>query len=92
MTEEFTLDQLNRIVGEDSDVLISPEQAGAAFADLGLDSLALVELAERLVDEYDVPAPEDVYRDLGTPELVLDYVNRHLGKGRQAGDEEFACT
>ncbi|WP_049560857.1 phosphopantetheine-binding protein [Nonomuraea sp. SBT364] len=88
----FTLDHLNRILGREPGVLVAGHEVDRTFADLGVDSLALVELTERLIDEHDIPAPGDIHEELGTPGLVLAYVNRHVEMRRDHDVEECAGT
>jgi acyl carrier protein len=67
---------------------LAPEQLpeSAAFLDLGIDSLALVEVALRLEDDVDVELPEEVVTALETVgdlvDAVLQQLSPHLPRER----------
>ncbi|MEV0161337.1 act minimal PKS acyl carrier protein [Nonomuraea fuscirosea] len=79
---EFTLDDLKRILrasGGESDVTsLEGDIADIAFGDLGYDSLAVLELAGRVEDEYAVVVPDAAVQELPTPAAVVDFVNARL--------------
>ncbi len=72
------LDDLRRILRDvagtaqgvdlDGDILDTP------FEDLGYDSLALLEAAARILQEYGVRLHDDVLAEATTPRLLLDIV------------------
>ncbi|TYB60582.1 acyl carrier protein [Nonomuraea sp. PA05] len=78
---ELRLDELKRIMREcgaedaaglDGDVLDVP------FKELGLDSLAVMEIGARVERDYGVEMPDDVMDKLQTPRETLDFVNHRL--------------
>ncbi|KOX11684.1 acyl carrier protein [Nocardiopsis sp. NRRL B-16309] len=76
----FTLSDLNRIVndceGVDLDLIGQTDET--PFSELEIDSLTLVEVAERIASEYRIPVPPEVVEDFRSPRTTVDYVNRHL--------------
>lgn len=80
---KFTLGDLSRIIDTyiDSDAQITEASLDESYADLGVDSLGLVDLAERINISYHVPVPLDIIEEMRTPRLTVAYVNGHLGGG-----------
>ncbi|MFI9176338.1 acyl carrier protein [Streptomyces lincolnensis] len=81
----ITRQDLRRILegpGNEADAAVW-EAAGildTPFSDLGFDSLALLEMAVRIEQEYTVAVPEETVENLATPRAVLDFVNRRLAE------------
>ncbi|MEW2562484.1 acyl carrier protein [Streptomyces griseorubiginosus] len=82
MSRTFTLDDLKRILLEGSG---APDGTGldgdvldTDFADIGYDSLALLETASRVEREYGIELDETVVGDATTPRALLDAVSAHL--------------
>ena len=77
---KFTLDDLNRIIEAyvDVDAPVTENALDTSYADLGMDSLGVIELVERIHLGYHVPVPTDTIEELRTPRLTIDYVNEHL--------------
>jgi act minimal PKS acyl carrier protein len=50
------------------------------FPDLDFDSLAVLELATRVQQGYDLAIPDEAVADMITPRDVLDYVTRRLSE------------
>ncbi|MGW3290684.1 acyl carrier protein [Streptomyces sp. NPDC001002] len=71
----MTIDDLRRILaecaGEDEAVDLGGDILDATFADLGYDSLALMETAARIEREFGVAVPEDEFTGTATPRAVL---------------------
>ncbi len=69
-------DQVRRAVVDTAVVLLEIDGAGlderTRFADLGVDSLALVEYALALEDVFDVEIPEEEVAELTTVGLLVD--------------------
>lgn len=78
----FTLGDLRRIMrgcaGADESVDLDGDIAQVPFADLGYDSLAVLETASRVEKEYGVSIPDDVAADLDRPAALIEYVNGEL--------------
>lgn len=78
---ELRLDELKQIMcecgadtpaGRDADIL------DVSFKDLGLDSLAVLEIGARVERDYGVEVPDDAMERLATPRQTIDFVNRRL--------------
>ncbi len=66
---------LTACAGEDESISLSGDYLDLEFTDLGYDSLALMEIAARINQEYAVAVSEDEMTELATPRAVLDRVN-----------------
>ncbi|MEV0054265.1 acyl carrier protein [Saccharopolyspora shandongensis] len=78
MSNPITLDDLRRILagcaGAAEDVDLNGEILDLTFADLGYDSLALMETAAVIGREFGVVIPDDELGGLETPRAMLDRV------------------
>ncbi|MFC4534716.1 acyl carrier protein [Sphaerisporangium dianthi] len=78
----FTLDDMRRIMGGCAGVPESVDLADdigeMTFADLGYDSLAVLEMAARIQQEFGVRIPDDAVDELKTPQAAVDYVDGRL--------------
>lgn len=76
---DVTLEDLKRILresaGADEDVDFNGEVLDTDFADLGYDSLALLEAAARITREYGVTLDDDATISARTPRDLLKVVN-----------------
>lgn len=83
-TGEMTYDVFMRIMrecaGADESVEITADDIDTTFGDLGYDSLALLETAGRLEQDFGVALADDLVAELTTPRLFLDAIN-----GRRPG-------
>ncbi|MET8005487.1 acyl carrier protein [Nonomuraea glycinis] len=79
---EFTMDDLRtllrRCAGQDESIDLEGDLIGQSFAELGYDSLALLELSVRLSDEYGVRVEDGEVERLLSPADVLELVNARL--------------
>jgi len=79
---ELTLADLRRIMrgcaGADESADLDGDIAQVPFADLGYDSLAVLETTSRIEKEYGVRIPDEVAADLDRPAALLEYVNGNL--------------
>ncbi|MFF3505745.1 acyl carrier protein [Streptomyces sp. NPDC003247] len=79
---ELTVEDLTRIMresaGEDESVDLDGDILDADFAELGYDSLALLETAGRIARDYGVELSDDDLDGVATPREFLDVVNRTL--------------
>ncbi|GAA2789714.1 acyl carrier protein [Saccharopolyspora taberi] len=77
---KLTLDDLTRILregaGEQEDVDLSGDILDTEFAELGYDSLALLETAARISREYGLTIDDDAATAATTPRKLLDVVNQ----------------
>lgn len=73
-----TIDDLRRILteaaGEDESVDLHGDILDTPFADLGYDSLALMETAARIKREFGVEIPDEDIAVVETPRVLLDMV------------------
>lgn len=76
---EFTLDDVRRIIrscaGVDESVDLNGDVLDVEFAELGYDSLAVLELSARVQREYGVPMPDDAPSHMTTPREAITFVN-----------------
>lgn len=80
--DKFTLDDLRTLMrkcaGEDEAVDLDGDIADQSFAELGYDSLAVLELSVRLSDDYGVAIDDGDMEGLVTPADVVKYVNARM--------------
>jgi act minimal PKS acyl carrier protein len=80
----MTLDDLLKILTEAAGYGDSLDQAtdvaAAEFEDLGYDSLALLETAARIEQDFGVTLPDDQITESRTPRELLDLVNSSLAE------------
>ena len=78
---EIDIDELRRVLieaaGEDEDVDLSGDISESSFEDLGYDSLALLEAASQISDEFGVEIPDDELFEIKTPNELLATVRKH---------------
>ncbi|MEE1758263.1 MULTISPECIES: acyl carrier protein [unclassified Streptomyces] len=76
---QLTIDDLRRILveaaGADDGIDLSGDILDTSFEDLGYDSLALMESAAKIKQEYGVDLSDDAIGDVETPRALLDLVN-----------------
>jgi minimal PKS acyl carrier protein len=79
MSQLFTLDDLQRILreaaGEDVDLAGG---ADADFAELGYESIALLETSSRISREFGVVIDDDAVTTESTPRALVQLVNDQL--------------
>jgi acyl carrier protein len=79
MAREFTFEDQKEIlvnrIGVPEDTVTSPDQS---FEDLGLDSLAFVEIQLAIQQEYDFTIPDEDAAQITTIGDGIEYVNRRL--------------
>jgi len=87
MTEQvtddaFTLDSLREIMracaGVDESVDLSGAIGDRSFAELGYDSLAVLETAAKVENALSIFIPDDVAEKLITPRSFVEYVNAQV--------------
>jgi act minimal PKS acyl carrier protein len=83
-TEDVTIDDLKRILrtcaGETEDVDLDGDILDVEFDALGYDSLALLETAAQLSQEYHVELDDDATIAARTPRELLGLVNATAGR------------
>jgi acyl carrier protein len=80
--EQFTFNDLKRILVDrvglaETDVVDDPQ---ARFEDMGLDSLAFVEIQLAMQQEYGFEIPDEDAVDIETVGEAIDYTNRRLAE------------
>jgi minimal PKS acyl carrier protein len=79
---EFTFENLKDIlvnrVGLPEDAVVDDPEA--SFDDMGLDSLAFVEIQLAMQQEYGFTIPDEDAADIMTVGQAIDYVNKRLGE------------
>jgi minimal PKS acyl carrier protein len=83
MNRQFTMDELQEIlqssIGMDEGVRLDAEQAETAFAELGYDSLAMLELASQIKHRIGVHITDEAaLEEMATPRAAVEFVNRQL--------------
>lgn len=85
--QKFTFIDLKRILnscaGVDETVDLDGPVLDIEFIDLGYDSLALLELANRVQREYGVLMPDDAPHQMTTPRDAISYINAQLSSAQQ---------
>lgn len=75
----MTIDDLRRVLaacaGESDNAPVDTDIHDWNFDDLGYDSLALMETATRIEQEYGLHIPEEHISEFRTPRQLLDFVN-----------------
>ncbi|GAA4608326.1 acyl carrier protein [Actinoplanes octamycinicus] len=78
----FTLTDLRHLFASNEGLAgnaeFGPDDLDVALADLGYDSLAMLELAAVVQREYGVRMPDDCVIEMTTPRTAIDYINRRL--------------
>ncbi len=90
LTIEDLVRILNEVAGEDESIGAPADIVDSSLRELGYDSLAMMEAAARIQQEYGVRVPDEVVMELETPRALLDTVNGLVpvpaGDGGHAGD------
>ncbi|WP_165984166.1 acyl carrier protein [Streptomyces sp. YIM 98790] len=78
MTVEELTTILRECAGEDEGVDLDGDILDTEFADLGYESLALLEASGRIEREYDITLSEEALTQARTPRALLEFVNAEL--------------
>lgn len=80
----FTVEELLVIMqesaGVDEDIDLSGDVADTTFADLGYDSLAVLELTSHVQRRYGITIPDGASAEMPTPRAIVDLVNRRFSE------------
>jgi acyl carrier protein len=84
----FGLDELKEILVERVGLPEGavPDDTGTSFTDLGLDSLARVELVLAIQQDLEIPVTDEAAQGFLTLQDPIDYVNAKLGTAGVIGD------
>ncbi|MFG2087275.1 MULTISPECIES: acyl carrier protein [unclassified Spirillospora] len=78
----FTVDDIRRILrdcaGEPDSVSLEDDIGAISFEQMGYDSLAVLEMAARIQQEFLVAIPDETVSELPTPDAVVGYVGPRL--------------
>jgi minimal PKS acyl carrier protein len=81
--QEFTFDDLRNIlvnrVGLPEDAVV--DDPSASFEDMGLDSLAFVEIQLAIQQDYGFTIPDEDALEITTVGQAIEYSNRRLQEG-----------
>ncbi|MET0425260.1 MAG: phosphopantetheine-binding protein [Actinoplanes sp.] len=83
MPKSITIDDLTEVmessIGLDDGVDLAKNQGDIDFADLGYDSLALIELASQVQHRFGVRiSDEDALEKLRSPSAAVSFINEQL--------------
>ncbi len=85
MSSNVDENKIFKIISEQLGVDIEKIEMDSSFeADLGSDSLDLVELILAFEDEFDVKISDEVAETLTTVRKAVDYIKEHSGSGDSA--------
>lgn len=73
---------VNRVGLRPTDV---PEDLDTSFEDLGLDSLAFIEIQLAVQQQYGFEIADDEANDIRTLRMAIDYTNRRLQEAQNDG-------
>lgn len=81
-TREFTFDDLKEILVSRVGLAESavPNDRSVAFEDLGLDSLAFLEIQLAVQQQYGFIIPDEDAQEITSIGEAIDYTNRRLGE------------
>ncbi|WP_131736979.1 acyl carrier protein [Actinomadura roseirufa] len=78
----FTVDDVRRILracaGEPDTISLDDDISTVSFEDMGYDSLAVLEMAARIQQEFLVAIPDETVAELPTPDAIVEYVNPRI--------------
>ena len=75
----YDLTELMRQASGDTTIELGEGWLDRSFADLGCDSLAVLDIAGRIQRDYKIAVPDDGIEPSMTPRDALDTVNRLAG-------------
>lgn len=82
--DEFRLDDLRQIMrssaGLEEHLDLSGDIEDVEFADLGYDSLAVLELANQVQRHYGVRIPDEAVAEMPTPGKAVELINKRLAE------------
>ncbi|EIV96255.1 acyl carrier protein [Frankia sp. QA3] len=82
MSDSFTVSDLTRLMrevaGEDENVDLDGDILDLDFADLGYDSLAILETSGRIARDYGIVLEDDALNDAHTPRALVGLVNEQF--------------
>ncbi|MFD2471037.1 acyl carrier protein [Amycolatopsis silviterrae] len=79
LTYDDLMEIIRRCAGESDEMAQTTDARDIPFAELGYDSLALMETASMLQRDYGVELPDETVVDIDTPRALVELVNSRLG-------------
>lgn len=81
----LSIEDLRRVLESSAGVVeetdwSDPATLDESFENLGYDSLALLELAAKMQQEYQVKIPDDAVSIMKTPRIAVDYINQRIAE------------
>jgi act minimal PKS acyl carrier protein len=80
MTIDDVLRILKECAGEGENLEVGDALQDTTFEELGYDSLALIETASRIEQDYGVAIPDEDITELQTPRALLTLVNETMAE------------
>lgn len=80
---DFGIEDLNRLLASESTggaEELNESSLGEEFADLGYDSLALLELVSKVEREYGLKLPDNALENMLTPKSAVYYIGEKLSE------------
>jgi act minimal PKS acyl carrier protein len=88
MTRQFTLIDLERILiegtGMSEDVDLKGDILDSEFAELGYDSLSMLETSSRIQREFGISLDDNALAETATPRTLIAAINTSLGLSTSA--------
>ncbi|PWI45356.1 acyl carrier protein [Streptomyces sp. ICBB 8177] len=84
MTLSELTNLLRECAGEAEGVDLDGDVLDTPLADLGYDSLAVLQTTGRIERDYDIRLSDDTVAEATTPRLLLDFINESLAQSQQA--------
>ncbi|WP_194837651.1 acyl carrier protein [Nocardia sp. XZ_19_369] len=75
LTPEQLREAMIASAGEDESITLDGDFTSKDFAELGFDSLALMETCAQLKRDHGIVVPDETLWDLTTPEQLIQWVN-----------------
>ncbi len=85
MTQEELTGLLRECAGEDEGVDLNGDVLDVPFAELGYDSLAVLQTTGRIERDYGIVLADDTVAEAQTPRLLLEFINESLAQAVEAG-------
>jgi len=79
LTYDGLMSVIRECAGESDEMTHIDDAMDVPFADLGYDSLALMETASRLQRDYGIDLPDETVVDVETPRAFIELVNSRIG-------------
>jgi minimal PKS acyl carrier protein len=75
-TEQDLITIMRQCAGADDSVRVGGDVLDSPFAELGFDSLAVLEIQSRISLDHHVALPDDALDHMTTPRCTVTYVNQ----------------